>query len=219
MWPQGGYTGFNFNGGTGPYPSPLLNEIHTNFPAFLYNHGQFNTTRDVFQYIHERMHQRYDVFTSNQSLYRASIPVAPAVETPAPPIQRRAPWRNPVPVPIPTLQPQPRFTTIDLGLSPLSASSTNLLNQILNSSGFLDAVPVTATMAQLAANTTEMSAVGDSNPPCAVCQDTITEGDAIRRINVCSHVFHVQCIDTWLQRNVRCPVCRHDVRESSAVTN
>lgn len=224
MWAPG-YTGFNFNTGntpTGPYSSPLLNEIHTHFPAFLYNHTQFNTTRDVFQYIHEQMHQRYDIFTSNQQAYRSAVPQAasPVVETPPPPVQsRRVIWRNAASVPRP--QRQHAFTSIDLGISPLGASlgisplgtnSTNLLNQILTST-FLETVPISPTAVQLASNTTEMSAVGDSNPPCAVCQDTITEGDAIRRINACSHVFHIQCIDTWLQRNVRCPVCRHDIRE------
>ena len=29
----------------------------------------------------------------------------------------------------------------------------------------------------------------------------------------CNHKFHSGCIDKWLQRSVRCPVCRMDVRE------
>ncbi len=48
---------------------------------------------------------------------------------------------------------------------------------------------------------------------CAICLDTIQENTNVRKINHCGHTFHKRCIDTWLSVNVRCPVCRHDIRE------
>jgi hypothetical protein len=48
---------------------------------------------------------------------------------------------------------------------------------------------------------------------CAICQDIMLAEDEVRTITACDHRFHKNCIDTWFQRNVRCPVCRHDVRE------
>jgi hypothetical protein len=47
---------------------------------------------------------------------------------------------------------------------------------------------------------------------CAVCQDVIGREDACRQLQHCRHAFHQTCIDQWFQRNVRCPVCRHDIR-------
>ena len=46
---------------------------------------------------------------------------------------------------------------------------------------------------------------------CAICQDIIeTNGVQLR---TCSHIFHDQCIRTWFQTSVKCPVCLHDIRE------
>jgi hypothetical protein len=41
----------------------------------------------------------------------------------------------------------------------------------------------------------------------------MSAGHSVRRLNRCGHTFHTTCIDTWFQRNVHCPVCRHDIRE------
>ncbi len=48
---------------------------------------------------------------------------------------------------------------------------------------------------------------------CAVCQEALETG-SLRRLRHCSHAFHRACIDTWFLRNVRCPICRHDIRET-----
>ncbi|TKY67140.1 RING-H2 finger protein ATL57 [Spatholobus suberectus] len=43
---------------------------------------------------------------------------------------------------------------------------------------------------------------------CAICLEEFRDGDAAKVIPHCKHVFHPQCIDTWLDRHVTCPVCR-----------
>jgi hypothetical protein len=48
--------------------------------------------------------------------------------------------------------------------------------------------------------------------PCAVCQDALIPNDICRRLRACGHVYHRSCIDQWYQRSVRCPTCRHDIR-------
>ena len=78
---------------------------------------------------------------------------------------------------------------------------------------FLQPIVVRPTADQIAHNTTLGRLVSDTEQTCAVCQDTLTPDQEGRKLNACGHWFHKTCIDTWLQGNVNCPVCRHDIRE------
>ncbi|KAI6698275.1 hypothetical protein NL676_018394 [Syzygium grande] len=46
---------------------------------------------------------------------------------------------------------------------------------------------------------------------CPVCLSTLSEGEEIKRLSVCRHAFHTACIDTWLESQSNCPVCRASV--------
>ncbi|KAF5191637.1 Ring-h2 finger protein atl46 [Thalictrum thalictroides] len=43
---------------------------------------------------------------------------------------------------------------------------------------------------------------------CAVCLCEFSEEDKLRLLPLCSHAFHINCIDTWLLSNSTCPLCR-----------
>lgn len=43
---------------------------------------------------------------------------------------------------------------------------------------------------------------------CAVCLLEFEENDYVRTLQVCSHAFHVDCIDIWLRSHANCPLCR-----------
>ncbi|KAJ4973693.1 hypothetical protein NE237_006867 [Protea cynaroides] len=43
---------------------------------------------------------------------------------------------------------------------------------------------------------------------CAVCLSEFSEQDKLRLLPMCSHAFHINCIDTWLLSNSTCPLCR-----------
>ncbi|XVE76349.1 hypothetical protein DITRI_Ditri12bG0165100 [Diplodiscus trichospermus] len=45
---------------------------------------------------------------------------------------------------------------------------------------------------------------------CAVCLGDFKEGEQIRVLPDCLHIFHVACIDTWLNLHSSCPLCRAD---------
>ncbi|KAK2972387.1 hypothetical protein RJ640_014445 [Escallonia rubra] len=45
---------------------------------------------------------------------------------------------------------------------------------------------------------------------CAVCISEFKEGDDVRILPDCAHVFHVSCIDMWLYSHPNCPLCRTD---------
>lgn len=78
---------------------------------------------------------------------------------------------------------------------------------------FLQPVPIRPTVEQIEANTTVGNLVSDEEHACAICQDNLQPEQEGRKLNACGHWFHKHCIDTWLEGNVQCPVCRHDIRE------
>ena len=46
---------------------------------------------------------------------------------------------------------------------------------------------------------------------CAVCLGDVEKGEPVRRMPVCLHVFHTECIDRWLRSHATCPICRSSV--------
>ncbi|XP_051214609.1 E3 ubiquitin-protein ligase Os03g0188200-like [Lolium perenne] len=49
---------------------------------------------------------------------------------------------------------------------------------------------------------------------CAVCLAEFAEdGEKLRLLPGCCHVFHAACIDVWLAAHVTCPVCRADLAD------
>jgi len=79
-----------------------------------------------------------------------------------------------------------------------------------------DRVPVRPTEEQIQSATVLTTINPQPNETCAICQDTMEDGQSVRIISHCIHRFHQECIDTWFQSHVTCPTCRHDIRESSA---
>ncbi|KAK4417742.1 RING-H2 finger protein ATL46 [Sesamum alatum] len=64
---------------------------------------------------------------------------------------------------------------------------------------FIDALPVFS----------YKEVVGPKEPfDCAVCLCEFSETDQLRLLPMCSHAFHINCIDTWLLSNSTCPLCR-----------
>ncbi|EOA25266.1 hypothetical protein CARUB_v10018581mg [Capsella rubella] len=46
---------------------------------------------------------------------------------------------------------------------------------------------------------------------CAVCLSEFSDADKLRLLPVCSHAFHLHCIDMWLLSNSTCPLCRRSL--------
>ncbi|KAI3944486.1 hypothetical protein MKW92_044970 [Papaver armeniacum] len=49
---------------------------------------------------------------------------------------------------------------------------------------------------------------GKDSSCCAVCLEWIIDGSKISNMP-CSHMFHYDCLITWLHERNSCPVCRH----------
>uniref|UniRef100_A0A7C8ZD80 RING-type domain-containing protein n=1 Tax=Opuntia streptacantha TaxID=393608 RepID=A0A7C8ZD80_OPUST len=51
----------------------------------------------------------------------------------------------------------------------------------------------------------------DKQTDCAICLSEFADGDLMRILPQCGHIFHVICIDTWLMSHSSCPSCRQSV--------
>ncbi|XP_019362292.1 PREDICTED: E3 ubiquitin-protein ligase RNF43 [Gavialis gangeticus] len=49
-----------------------------------------------------------------------------------------------------------------------------------------------------------------SAPMCAICLEEFSEGQELRIIS-CSHEFHRECVDPWLQQHHTCPLCMFNI--------
>lgn len=47
---------------------------------------------------------------------------------------------------------------------------------------------------------------------CIICMEEIDIGETIRYLP-CAHLFHKNCVDTWLMRNLSCPTCLEELTE------
>ncbi|RCV21864.1 hypothetical protein SEVIR_4G140800v4 [Setaria viridis] len=52
---------------------------------------------------------------------------------------------------------------------------------------------------------------GGDGEQCSVCLGTVQAGEMVRRLPLCKHLYHVECIDMWLASHTTCPLCRADV--------
>ncbi|KAF9684748.1 hypothetical protein SADUNF_Sadunf04G0150600 [Salix dunnii] len=47
---------------------------------------------------------------------------------------------------------------------------------------------------------------------CSICLVEMEEEDAVSQLARCMHVFHMDCIDKWIQRDhFTCPLCRTSI--------
>jgi hypothetical protein len=209
-----------------PYGSPLLNDIHTHFPAFLYTPDRFNTVRDVFRYISEQMTQRYDVYSSWRNYHRQTA--QPQQQ------QQQSTWRPrtaharvyvPATPPAQAQQQQNDIETFLGFLNQIDPTTGFSYRTLLGAAGnmttlnpnlFWDPVAIVPSAAQISAGSTTYAAPTALDTPCAICQDTIAEGAQVRKLSHCNHFFHKTCVDDWFQRAAHCPVCRHDIRTRTA---
>lgn len=54
-----------------------------------------------------------------------------------------------------------------------------------------------------------------SDSECCICLETYEAGETIccAKTTECDHVFHKDCVSSWLQKSNRCPLCRIDLMQ------
>ena len=46
---------------------------------------------------------------------------------------------------------------------------------------------------------------------CVVCQYEFKNGENVTKLD-CGHIFHTDCVDTWLSKNKVCPMCHKEIQ-------
>ena len=185
------------------YNDPLLDGLHTHFPAILYGPPeQFGGAAPLVSYVQSQVRERFDLFSAGQ---RAFTPTVPAVSQPqilTPPRRQRA------------MNIAELLNTVSHA-SPLDNYAYSIFNTIMAQPPqqlVMEPVIVRPTPEEIQ-NNTSIEIVDAEDEMCAICQDSMPAGSEARSLDACDHRFHAGCIDTWFMRDVRCPTCRHDIRE------
>lgn len=114
-----------------------------------------------------------------------------------------------------TISPSTNFVQ-EFQWTPLGNGQNNQQAQIRPFS-FFDNVPVYPTSEQVAAATRIVQFNTITNPNNTQCPITLVPfepTDNVMQITHCGHIFDIIHLTGWFRNNVRCPVCRHDVRET-----
>jgi hypothetical protein len=75
-------------------------------------------------------------------------------------------------------------------------------------------VVVRPTRAQIANATEHIEYTNElSQTECPITLEPFQEGEPVCRIIHCGHIFKNDGLTRWFQGNVRCPVCRFDIRD------
>jgi hypothetical protein len=81
---------------------------------------------------------------------------------------------------------------------------------------FNDPVNVVATPQQISTATRQLlyeNIETPTNDRCPICLEVFQPNSEVTQINNCRHIFNRAELATWFETNVRCPVCRFDIRD------
>ena len=98
-------------------------------------------------------------------------------------------------------------------IGPTISTSTN--NEEL-SEEFLRPIPVHPTSEEITNAIRVVDFESIINPPNAICPITLQpflNNEMVSEILYCRHIFNTESLNEWFQENVRCPLCRYDIRE------
>jgi len=90
---------------------------------------------------------------------------------------------------------------------------TNEIEQILEN--FLNPVPISISQSQIenAITLVRFSEIHEPrNNSCPISLELFQENEIVTMIKFCGHLFNTNQIHHWFENNVRCPVCRYDIR-------
>jgi hypothetical protein len=183
------------------YDVPLLDDLHNYLPEILYGQPeQFGGAAPLVSYVQQQMQRRFDLFSAGR---RSFAPTTTVVSTPPrlPQVQRIR------------MEDLTYLANLIAPISDAQLINNAVMNTFMQQPAqiMMEPVVVRPTREQIAAGTS-IEIIDAEEDVCTICQDAMPAGSEARALR-CDHRFHPGCIDTWFQRSVACPTCRHDIRE------
>ena len=216
------------------YHIPLLRDLHDHFPDLLYRPERFRSVSDVLQYVirvanqspYRRGRQQFMNSFPEPPARSPSFMPFPAPTMPSAPLAPVAPSAPSVPsipsAPAPSAPAVSSLSHMVFDIFSDANGPSSMDPQLIQFLGSLGSVfqnmeaPIGASAGTtgltsdiIARSTHLQSAEQTQEDQCAICQDHMTEGQSLRTILHCHHVFHQTCIDVWFQTHATCPTCRH----------
>jgi hypothetical protein len=206
------------------YNIGLLDDLHNYFPDILYgSRGRFRNVDELLEYIRIQTRNRFDLFSNardNRQRNRTPLSNSHSHSHSHSLSNNETEILNQIRITLNTedqvnINQQPNINEINDLITPLT-SLVNLLypqpiTQNINNFENLQPVVVYPTQEQIT-NATSIIELPNNTEICIICQYPMTDSQQIRRISYCRHSFHDSCINTYFTTNVRCPICRHDIR-------
>ena len=115
----------------------------------------------------------------------------------------------------PHIRPRTSFSARTNPADEVWGSILNFANQPIFQQDLLRPVIVRPTLAQIQRATEVVNFSAIENPRnsiCSITQEEFQPNDRVTRILYCGHTFFPEQIREWFRQNVRCPVCRYDIR-------
>jgi len=97
----------------------------------------------------------------------------------------------------------------------------HFINSVMNLMDFNSSVPVIPSREQILNSTRDIQFGDIENPintSCPISLETFNDNDMVTQILHCGHNFNSRQLITWFQSNVRCPMCRYDIRDYTTTT-
>jgi hypothetical protein len=95
-----------------------------------------------------------------------------------------------------------------------TAQNNEALANVLQN--FLNTTEIVRPTNEQIQNASRIIRYGDIENPlsqsCPISLDEFQENHMVKQLLYCGHLFHQTHFDQWFQNNVKCPVCRYDIR-------
>jgi hypothetical protein len=159
----------------------------------------FNTNR------HQNRQHNQNTYNNRRNHQNRTERVNQSVEIPSPSSNSRVVYIEGVPY------------LLDLtNFMRLRNSNTNNTDAANLWRSFYDNITVAPTRTQIENSTRilQFTEITDPiNSSCPITLERFDENSNVMQILQCGHIFTPSGIESWFQTNVRCPVCRYDIRE------
>ena len=183
-----------------------INEISGLSPRRTYNETPYNTNRHQHQ--HQNRQYNQNTYNNRRNHQNRNQHVNQSVEIPSPSSNSRVVYIEGVPY------------LLDLtNFMRLRNSNTNNADAANLWRSFYDNITVAPTRTQIENSTRILQFTEITDPinnSCPITLERFDENSNVTQILQCGHIFTPSGIESWFQTNVRCPVCRYDIRDYRA---